>query len=442
VAEDDQGSRIPAGRVSRFARLASLTARTASDLAIGKARRALGDESFSQEQAAAKKVLETLGTMKGAAMKLGQQLAMEGDALPPEAQAIVAKLFAQAPSMSYDDIAKVILEELGDPPDEVFAEFDHTPLASASLGQVHKAKLKDGTVVAVKVQYPGVAEALLNDLKNAGLLVKTFGGAGKALSSLDAGPYYEEIRREVGAETDYVREGRMADEFRMAVADIPELHVPRVYPAYSTGRVLTADFVEGLPLHKYAATDASPEDRWRVGSQLVTAILSPFLRYRFIHGDPHPGNFLVRPDGRLTILDFGAVKKLSPEFSGAFRDMFDAALYDRTPDLLAVLKGANFVFKGDLGIASKRLLQIHQIVERPLKQEEYDWGDDKIVNDIRALFMSDFREIFDVQAPAECIFFYRAVGGIAHNLRALKAKGPYRAHCRALLKLPVGAAAA
>src|SRR6202008_4185448 len=116
-----------------------------------------------------------------------------------------------------------------------------TPLASASLGQVHRARLKDGTQVAVKIQYPGVAEALENDLKNAGLMVKAFGGSTKALSGLDAGPYYEEIRSEIGAETDYVREAKLAEEFARIVADIPWLHVPKVYPAYSSNRVLTME---------------------------------------------------------------------------------------------------------------------------------------------------------------------------------------------------------
>ncbi len=440
MAEEDQSSKIPSGRISRFARIASLTARTASDLAIGKAKRALGDETYSQEQAAAKKVLETLGTMKGAAMKLGQQLAMERDALPPEAQEIVAKLFAQAPSMSYEDIAKVITEEFDEPPEDLFATFERAPLASASLGQVHRARLKDGTEVAVKVQYPGVAEALINDLKNAGLLVKAFNGASRTLSSLDAGPYYEEIRREVGAETDYIREARLAEEYAHAVAEVPELHVPRVYPAYSTGRVLTADYVEGIPLHKFAGGEASEADRWRVGSQLATAILYPFLRHRFIHGDPHPGNFLVRPDGRLTILDFGAVKKLSPRFAGAFRDMFAASLEDRVPDLLTILGGAGFVVKGDREKIGARLLQLHQIVERPLRLPEYDWGADKIVQDVRALFVNEIKDMLDVQAPPECIFFYRAVGGLANNLRALRTKGPVREHCTALLRRATGGA--
>jgi predicted unusual protein kinase regulating ubiquinone biosynthesis (AarF/ABC1/UbiB family) len=438
---DDQNAKVPSGRLTRLAKLASLTARTASDLAIGKAKRAMGDDSFAQEKAAANKVLETLGTMKGAAMKLGQQLAMEADALPPEAQAIVSKLFAQAPSMSYDDVVQVISEELGDPPDVVFAEFDQKPTAAASLGQVHRARLKNGTPVAVKVQYPGVGEALLNDLKNAGMLVTAFNGASRQMSNLDAKPYYEEIRREIGAETDYIREAKMGEEFAKVVATRPELHVPKSFSAYSTGRVLTMEFVEGVPLHKFAASEASAEDRWRVSSQLIAAIFHPFLSHALVHGDPHPGNFLVRPDGRLTILDFGAVKKLSPPFHAAYRELFAAGLSGKDPDVLGILKSAGFIIRGEPEVAAAHALELHRIASRPLANDFYDWGTCQIVVDVRKKIQNDFRNIFELQAPPECILFYRAIGGFANNMKALRGAGPYRAVARSLLDEALAAAA-
>jgi predicted unusual protein kinase regulating ubiquinone biosynthesis (AarF/ABC1/UbiB family) len=426
---DDQNSKIPSGRLSRLVRMASLTARTGADLAIGKAKRAMGDNSFTQEQAAARKVLETLGTMKGAAMKLGQQLAMEADALPPEARDIVAKLFAQAPSMSYEDIAKVVTEELDEAPEAVFAEFDHVPLASASLGQVHRAKLKDGTAVAVKVQYPGVAEALVNDLKNASLFVRAFNGASKSFASVDATPYYEEIRREIGAETDYLREARLSAEFAQSVSGIPELHVPRVYPHYSTGRVLTMELVEGIPLHKFAASDATEADRTRVARQLGLAILAPFVRDRMVHGDPHPGNFLVRPDGRLTVLDFGAVKKLSPQFVNGFWGLMEAALDNVEPDFVTLLLSAGFTFKGDLSKARENLRKLHDIAARPVLVPTYDWGVCTMVPDIRNYFRDNFRDVVEVQAPPESLLFYRAIGGLANNLKTMRAKSSSRDVC-------------
>lgn len=435
---DDRNS-IPSSRLARFARLASLTARTAGDLAVGKAKRSLGaEDDWSQEQAAAKKVLETLGTMKGAAMKLGQQLAMEADALPPEARDIVSKLFAQAPPMPYDEIAKVVEEELGEPPEALYAEFSREPIASASLGQVHRARLKDGTVVAVKVQYPGVAEALVSDLKNASLLVKAFPSS--LLRNLDAGPYFEELRREVGAEIDYVREGRLAETFAKAVEGIDDLHIPRSFPAYSTSRVLTMEFVEGVSLKAFAESDANEEARWRVGRQLALAVLGPFSRGGLIHGDPHPGNFLVRPDGRMTVLDFGAVKQLSQPFAHAFRGLLEARLAGLDPDYVGLLRSGGFTFKGDLGTAHAVLARLEGIASRPINDEVYDWGACTMVADMRRLFLppqllGEFKDVLDVQPPPESLLFYRAIGGFASNMKLLRSKGPYRAVAKELFAL-------
>lgn len=419
------GSEIPSGRLGRFARLASLTARTAGDLALGRAKRALGDaDDYSREKEAARKLLETLGTMKGAAMKLGQQLAMEADALPPEAQALVSKLFSQAPSMPYEKIAAVVEDELGDPPEQLFAEFSREPLAAASLGQVHRARLKDGTPVAVKVQYPGVAEALRSDLRNAGMLLKLFPSG--MFENLDAGPYYEEIAREIGAETDYVREARLGERYAKAVADIPELHVPRSYPTVSSARVLTMEFVEGMTLRAFADSDADPAARWRVGRQLGLAILAPYTTAGMIHGDPHPGNFLVRPDGRLTVLDFGAVKQLSEPFVAGFWELLVAELEGRSPDYVALLERAGFDFRGDRALAAETLAGISEMASRPVRSDDYDWGACTMAVDMRRYFWEERRKVLEVRPPEESMLFYRAIGGLANNLKLLRSRGDYR----------------
>ncbi len=429
--------KIPSGRLRRLAKMASLTARTTGGLAVGKAKQALGAaRDFGPEKEAARKVLETLGTMKGAAMKLGQQLAMEAEALPPEARDIVAKLFAQAPSMAYPDIAQVVEEELGEPPEKAFAEFSPEPIASASLGQVHRARLHDGTLVAVKVQYPGVAEALVADLKNAGMFVRAFDNpVGRVFKDIDPKPYYEEIRREIGAETDYVREAGFADEFATLVADLPELHVPRTYPARSTKRVLTMEYVDGVPLKRFAESEADPASRWRVGRQLTLAVLAPFVRDCVIHGDPHPGNFLVRPDGRLTVLDFGAVKKLTREFVAGFWALMEAEIDRNEPDYVALLSGAGFRIKGDLEKARGSIRTIHDIAARPVRGDSYDWGACRIVMDMRTTMMHAMREMLRIQPPPESMLFYRAIAGLANNLKMLRANGPSRAVAAELCEL-------
>jgi predicted unusual protein kinase regulating ubiquinone biosynthesis (AarF/ABC1/UbiB family) len=297
---------------------------------------------------------------------------------------------------------------------------------------VHRAWLADGTAVAVKVQYPGVAEALRADLDNAALLAKVLGGAGRAMADLDPKPYYDEIRAVVGAELDYRREAELNARYAEAAAPFPELHVPRVFASHSSARVLTLEFAEGVSLQTFANSEASQAERWRVGRQLAYAVMGPFLRRDLVHADPHPGNFLVRPDGRLTVLDFGALKQLSPRFVRAFWSLIESACADQEPDFLSVIERGGFVIQGDREVARKAMAGIHNISAKPVLVEEYDWGSGTVVAELRNHFRENVREVTRILPPVESIFFYRALGGLAQNLKLVRARGPYRALCREL----------
>src|SRR5213082_150661 len=201
MSDDDH---VPSGRLRRLSRLAYLTARTTGDLLAAQARRKLSGDDLPHDdfRKAGERILATLGELKGAALKLGQALAMDPDALPEEARSVVARLLSQAPQrMELAQVAEVVRAELGSYPDELFAHFEREPLAAASLGQVHAARLHDGREVVVKVQYPGVEKALENDLKNAGVLVRGFAMTGS--KTLDGRAYYEELRTSLMRELDY-----------------------------------------------------------------------------------------------------------------------------------------------------------------------------------------------------------------------------------------------
>src|SRR5947209_6447616 len=203
MADDDH---VPSGRLKRLSRLAYLAARTTGDLIASQARRKLTGEGLPHDdlRKAGERILATLGELKGAALKLGQALAMDPDALPEEARSVVAKLLSQAPQrMEFAAVAEVVRAELGAHPDELFAQFEREPMAAASLGQVHAARLHDGREVVVKVQYPGVDRALESDLANAAVLVRGLSLTGEAL---DGRPYYEEVRSSLLRELDYVQE--------------------------------------------------------------------------------------------------------------------------------------------------------------------------------------------------------------------------------------------
>ncbi|MFM2152583.1 MAG: hypothetical protein RL199_1018 [Pseudomonadota bacterium] len=435
---DDNGP-LPSGRFARFTRIASLAGRSAGDLALGRAKKWFGGSSEGDELRAAKRVLETLGELKGAAMKLGQQLAMEADALPPEARDLVTKLYAGAPPMPFATVREVVEDELAEPLSTSFRHFEQTALASASLGQVHRAVLHDGTSVAVKVQYPGVAAAVESDLRNVALLVKALPAS--TFKGLDTERYADEIRRELAAETDYLREASLARAYAQALAPFGgDIRVPVVYERHSTKRLLTMAFVDGVPLHVFAASDAPAEARWRVGRQLALALLGPFVREGLIHADPHPGNFLVRPDGGLTVLDFGAVKQLSPSFVEGFWGLLMAACRGRQPEFLERMTLAGYSFTGDVDQAVRNLETIHEVAGRPVQSETYDWGSCTMVPELRRRFVGDFSEWLQIQPPPEGLMFFRALGGLANNMRLLRASGPYRALCLELDTLRTSAA--
>ena len=425
MPDDDH---VPSGRLKRLSRLAYLTARTTGDLLAAQARRRISGEVSPPDdlRKAGERILATLGELKGAALKLGQALAMDPDALPEEARSVVAKLLAQAPQrMEFAQVQEVVREELGKPIDELFAEFDRKPMAAASLGQVHAARLFDGRDVVVKVQYPGVEKALQNDLKNAAVLVRGFAITGEAL---DGRAYYEELRNSLLRELDYFEEAEQAEAYRRAARRYPELVVPEVIRERSAGKVLCLSRLRGKMLIDFIEAGAPDQERFRVARLLVFAIWGPFYAERLIHADPHPGNFLILPDGRLGVLDFGATKLLSEKFASVYRTFLDENAAGRAhPDVGPMLKNAGFRFLGDDEEEAFELCQrLADVVQRPILSETFDFAAEGLVSDARRVFRSEPRLAFSIKPPPEAMLFYRSAVGLAHDLRLLRARGPFR----------------
>lgn len=422
--------RIPRGRLRRLGKIVGMTTRVGADLVAGKARKLLGDEGEVRHEAA-RRILDTLGELKGAAMKVGQTLALLSDQLPPEAQKIVARLFSQAPTLPYEAIARVIETELGKRPLDLFAEIDETPLAAASLGQVHRARLKTGEEVVVKVQYPDVANALAEDLKNVRAIVQAVGMGSKLLDGRD---YFEEMRREVTAELDYRRELALVEEFRSYLARWPDLVVPRTFPQLSTGKVLVLEWLVGPTLHAFVHDmDGVPNDeRFAISERLARAVLGPFLYHRVIHGDAHPGNFVVMEGGRLGVLDYGSVKHLSERFWRCYIEGFSSAFEGRKIDYPTILRSGGFTIDLSDERAGELLETIARTVGAPLKGP-HDFGRDTMVPRLLQLKRTYSFDLLKIRLPPEALLFYRAVAGLGHNLRSLKASGDFRPFLREAL---------
>ncbi|MEO1172835.1 MAG: AarF/UbiB family protein, partial [Myxococcota bacterium] len=263
---------VPQGRGQRLGKLVRLGAKIGSNKVKNRVRRALGGTS-SGPGASDQAVYETLGELKGAALKIGQTLSMGAGA---EAQSVLSRLFSQAPALPFQDISGVIREEFGTSAERVFGTFEPAPFAAASLGQVHRATTRAGEAVAVKVQYPGVQDAVADDLSNLSTLVGTL-GLGSNL--FDGKNYLREIREELADELNYRHERERLEKFSGYVREWDDFVVPRAYPQYSTQRVLTMSLLEGPTLQRFVESepDLSAEKRFHVGEQLVRAVFGPFL---------------------------------------------------------------------------------------------------------------------------------------------------------------------
>lgn len=422
---------VEAGRLHRMARLAGVAARTTRDVIAARAKQKLMGSTDSDVGAAlkptAERLVEVLGEMKGAATKVGQFLSLvDQDGFPEEARTALTKLLNQTPKrMPWSQVQAVVAAELGQPVAAAFASFEQEPIASASLGQVHGATTHDGRDVVVKIQFPGVDAAIETDLRNAGTLSKALSLAGGVL---DTARYYDELAATLRRELDYREEVKQLLAYREALRPWPDLVVPDPLPELSTGKVLTLQRLRGPSMLQVAQDpDATAETRFRVGSQLVTATWGPFLSKRVIHSDPHPGNYIVMSEGRLGVLDFGATKVLSTRFVTAYWRILEAAFAGKRADLLQLLLSAGFELKGDYVKTDAWLHGLGDIVERPFRQDAYDWGACRIAIDVRTHARKDALTALRLRAPEESLMFYRSAAGAAGVLRMLKASGDFQA---------------
>jgi predicted unusual protein kinase regulating ubiquinone biosynthesis (AarF/ABC1/UbiB family) len=255
----------------------------------------------------AEDVATTLGAMKGVLMKIGQMASYVDDGLSPGVRRTLSRLQDSVPPMSADLAAGVVEEELGLPPERAFAHWDPEPIAAASIGQVHRAITLDGRAVAVKVQYPGIAETIAADLDNVALLRRMLR---VAAPSQDVGALIAELRDRVLEELDYRREARNQRLLAAYYDGHPTIHVPKIVGALSTRRVVTSELADGARFAELAGW--SQEERDLAAETIYRFVFRSLYEVRAFNGDPHPGNYLFHGGGRVTFLDFGLVKHFTP----------------------------------------------------------------------------------------------------------------------------------
>lgn len=269
-------------------------------------------------------VAQTLGNLKGAMMKLGQMASFLDQGMPEPVRDALAQLQQDAPPMAPELAAEVVRSELGAGPEEIFIDWDPIPIAAASIGQVHRAVTRDGRAVAVKVQYPGVDDAIRGDLDNAGLI---FGAMKAMFPGLDPKPLVDELRERIVEELDYRLEADNQRLFGEYYEDHPFIHVPAVVDELSTARVLTTELATGARFSE--VVDWPADQRNMAAESIYRFVFGSLYRLGAFNGDPHPGNYLFGPDGRVTFLDYGLVKRFTPEDMDLFGRMIRSMVIDR-----------------------------------------------------------------------------------------------------------------
>jgi predicted unusual protein kinase regulating ubiquinone biosynthesis (AarF/ABC1/UbiB family) len=421
---------IPRSAVGRTARLAALPLGFAGRAALGFGKRVTGmaSDAVSAEVQlrTAEHLFKVLGQLKGGAMKMGQAMSVFEAALPEEVagpyRAALTKLQEAAPPLPAPTVHKVLAEQLGPRWRQRFKELDEVPAAAASIGQVHRAVWRDGRMVAVKVQYPGAGEALLADLGQLTRLANLFR---VVQPGLDVKPLVTELRARITEELDYELEAAAQKAFAKAYADDDGILVPRVVAA--SPRVLVTEWIEGIPLARVISSGSTPQ-RDLAGLRLASLHFSAPSRAGLLHADPHPGNFRLLDDGRLGVLDFGAVARMPGGHPEPVGRLSRLAIEGRADEVLAGLRAEGFI-RGELAVDAQAVLDFVRPMLEPIIEDEFQFSRSWLRNEAARIANPRgpaYQLGRNLNLPPAYMMIHRVTLGSIGVLCQLEARAPYR----------------
>ena len=361
----------------------------------------------------ARRLARRLAGMRGAAMKMGQMLSMEGPhILPPEFAEALAILRDSADTMPHSQLRRVMGRELGKGWEERFEKFDFEPVAAASIGQVHRVLTRDGRDLALKIQYPGVARSIDSDVDNMALFLRMLN---VLPVNLDVGDIIAEAKRQLRQEADYRQEAEFIRAYRENVRDNPVLCVPAVHDDLTTQRVLAMDYVEGEPLAALGEPDVPQEIRDRVGTELERLLFRELFEFRMMQTDPNFANYFYRPDdGTIVLLDFGSTIRFEAGFTENYRRICVALIDDDVDGIWRHAEAIGYLRPEDSPAYCGRIIDLIRIICEPLRMDtEYDFGESDVAPRARdaglELAMSNSRELRS--PPPETVFLHRKLVG-------------------------------
>jgi predicted unusual protein kinase regulating ubiquinone biosynthesis (AarF/ABC1/UbiB family) len=420
---------IPVGKVQRATKFISTGARIGTNYLKHYGKKLVNPDLSKDElhQENATDIYNSLSQLKGSALKVAQMLSMDKNLLPVAYQNQFAMAQYSAPPLSYPLVVRSFEKSLGKKPGEVFDSFQHAASNAASIGQVHQAIAK-GKRLAVKIQYPGVADSVKSDLA----MVKPIALRMFKLNPAEYDEFIGEVQSRLLEEADYKLELKRSMDLSKKCSQIPNLIFPNYYPQYSSDRILTMDWIEGKPLgERIKSKDINPEEGHRLGQALWDFYHFQIHSLRSLHADPHPGNFIITPEGMLGVIDFGCVKVIPGEFYKAYFQLLDKSILKDPGRLDTVFHDLRFIYKDDTPADKKFFKEVFthlvELLGRPFSRTRFDFSEKAYFESLYQFGeeignMKAFRESKKARGVKDALYINRTYYGLYHLLHELKAE--------------------
>lgn len=429
MSEEGEGQKsIPTSKVKRAAKIIGTSAKVGGNYLKYYAKKALNPElsKDSLHEDNAEDIYNSLSEMKGSALKVAQMISMDNQILPKAYQDKFAMAQYNAPPLSYPLILKTFQQYFNQKPLDLFDTFSKDAVHAASIGQVHQAS-KDGKKLAVKIQYPGVADSISSDLK----MVRPLAAQMMKMKASDMKMYMDEVESKMLEETDYELELSRATEIAESCQPLSGLRFPVYYKQWSNKRILTMDWIDGQMLPEFLKTNPSQEIRNKIGQAMWDFALYQMKVLRKVHADPHPGNFIVDADHNLCVIDFGCVKEIPEDFFKSWFQLLKPELLEDKEKLYALYTELDLLRAADTEAQQNLLKSMYEemitLLGQPFRQETFDFGDDAFFKKIYAMGEGfakdkDFRNINNARGPKHSIYVMRTMFGVYTLLNQLKAE--------------------
>jgi len=420
--------KIPTSKIQRAASFAGAGAKVGGNYIKYYVKKALNPDLNRDElnEDNAEDIYGTLSKLKGSALKVAQMLSMDKNLMPQAYQDKFQMAQYSAPPLSYPLVVKTFNQEFKKSPTEMFDTFTKVAIQAASIGQVHRAEI-DGHAYAVKVQYPGVAASVSSDLK----LVKPLATRILNLKGKDIGRYFKEVETKLLEETDYKLELKRSVLISEACNHIEDLVFPTYYPALSGDRILTMDWIEGVPLAEFAKQNHPQAIKNKIGQALWNFYDYQIFELKAVHADPHPGNFIVTPDFKLGVIDFGCVKEIEEQFHKDYFTLLNSDAINDDKEFTRIMYKLEFLLNDDdpkiVPVLKKAFQEMLNLLGKPFNSKTFDFGDEAYFKSIYALGdkfskMVELKEANGARGPQDAIYINRTCFGLYNILNQVGAE--------------------